>query len=354
MTDELAAGGPEELEFRHYSDRLVHATVAGDGPADGAGDLLTARWIRLDDGTRLRQVRVAAGANRDAGYGRLDNEILAGRRLHEVAETENYPASVSFLYGDDADSAAPCALLRPYRGEPLSSVATHMLEEEQQAFVLSLLTGLCWLAAAGIAHRALTPATVRWDREQHAQITVFSGCSVFGAPRSTSGWAGEAGTPQKPGRAASGLVTSRDDIYAAGLLIYYVRSQGDSRRPSASQLSALGLGVMEPVFGPPEQRPTARELLASLGQPGPVPRRASPLEDGYSRFEFWREKKSPGREFPADPRDALARDTSVPVPRPPSPPPSPADAAPVPPQAAPSGDPADRGKRRSWRRAETT
>jgi hypothetical protein len=303
MTPDFAAGVTEELTFRHHSGTIVHAVATGEEQENCAGELLTARGIRLADGTRLRQVRVTDGPQRGDGYGRLDNEILAGRRLHAVAEPGPYPASVSFLHGDEAESATPYALLRPYQGKPLSAVAGHMLEAEQRAFELSLLSGLCWLAAAGIAHRGLSSSTVRWDHQEHAQITDFSRCTVFGAPRSVTSWLEEADAQPGPGKQASGPVTPRDDMYTAGLLIYYVRSQGDTGPPSHGRLTELGLAGLEPVFGPPESRPSASELLASyLGMASPVTRRTDPLKDGHSRFEFWRDKKSSGREFPADRR----------------------------------------------------
>jgi serine/threonine protein kinase len=292
MTTHPATADTEELEFRHFSGELVRAVASCEGQENGVGDLLTARVIRLDDGTVLRQVRVAEGSERQAGYGRLDNEILAGRRLHNVARTEHYPTSVSFLHGDEAQSASPYVLLHPYRGKPLSAVSGQMLDSEQQAFEFSLLTGLCWLAAAGLAHRGLSPSTVRWDHQEHAQITDFSQCTVFGALRSVTSWPAQASGERGPGRKPSGAVTRRDDIYAAGLLIYYVRSQGDGSPPTRDKLTQLGLASLEPVFGPPDGRPTATELLAShLGQPDPVPRRADPLEDGRARFDSLRENK---------------------------------------------------------------
>ena len=137
-----------------------------------APEFLAARPIRLADGTELRQLRVAGTARR-AGYERLDNEILAGLRLREVTGPAGYPPEVSRLYGYEADSADPYALLEPYRGEPLTVAGQHLLGSEQHQFQVSLLTGLCWLAAAGIAHRGIAPTTVRWDG-RHAQITDFS------------------------------------------------------------------------------------------------------------------------------------------------------------------------------------
>jgi serine/threonine protein kinase len=310
MTGVPAGENAGELTFRHFSGETVVAVATADGGECPVGEFLTARNITLDDGTRLRQVRVAAGARRDAGYESLDNEILAGRRLHDVTRSARYPASVSFLYGDKADSASPCALLRPYQGRPLSEVVSQMLPDEQRAFEVSLLTGLCWLAAAGIAHRGLSPSAVRWDsRERQAQITDFSHCTVFGVSRRPSVTPDQAVRGTRPDGTTGGLVTSRDDMYAAGLLIHYVCSQGDAGPPTPDRLAAAGLTGLEPLFGPPEGRPTARELLAShLGVNDPVPRTAAAtagLAAGAELFEFWRDKKreSQGRAVPPPPPD---------------------------------------------------
>jgi serine/threonine protein kinase len=352
MIEDLAAESTEELTFRHYADGPVTESVTLIGSTDRrAGDVLIARKVRLADGTLLSQVRAAAGSLRSTGYERLDNEILAGRRLHNVTNSSDYPAAVSFLYGDEAESADPYALLRPYHGKPLSEVVGQMLEEELRAFELSLLKGLCWLAAAGIAHRGLSPSTVRWDRhEKQAQITDFSLCTVFGAPRNPMRLLTEAARKQLSDGKARGLVTSRDDMYAAGLLIYYMRSQGDTSQPSTGKLTEMGLTKLASLFGPPEGRLTASELLRSyLDEANPVPRRAghsARLADGAASFEFWWAKKNPGRSFPADPCD-----DRVPV-RPPSPA-ARYSPAPPPPEPDRPGQ-TDHGRRRPWRRDDDT
>ena len=187
MTSEPVSGNTEELTFRHVTGKQVHAVATVDSTARPAGDFLIARRIWLDR-TEFCQLSVAPRAERDIGYERLDNEILAGRRLHELTEAVGYPPALSRLYGDEAMSADPYALLEPYRGEPLAEVVRQMMAGEQQAFEISLLTGLCWLEAAGIAHRGLSPSTVRWDgRTRQALITDFSLCTVFGVPREAIG-----------------------------------------------------------------------------------------------------------------------------------------------------------------------
>jgi serine/threonine protein kinase len=316
MTPEHDDGAAEELTYLDVTGGEVRtkATMGPDDPV--APEFLAARQIRLADGTELRQLRVAAAA-RKPGYQRLDNEILAGLRLWQATEVVGYPPELSRLHGYEATSADPYALLEPYRGEPLTVTGQHLLENEQHQFQVSLLTGLCWLAAAGIAHRGISPATVRWDGRQ-AQLTDFSMCTVIGAPRQAIGAPPWAAREQRSGL-VSGQVSVRDDIWAAGRLIFYVqtreelidRSQIDER-PSLQSLLAG-------VFGPPEQRPTARELLARLNEPCPVPRALddhSRLNAGRRLFYAARAGKHPGvaAAHPDDADDAEGPGQPLPPP----------------------------------------
>ena len=308
MASEPARGNTEELTFRRVTGEPDHAVVAVDSTESHVAEYLIARWIWLDDRTELCQLRVIPGPGRSAGYERLDNEILAGRRLHEVTKRVGYPPVLSHLYGDEAESVDPYALLEPYRGEPLHAVVGQMMQVEQRAFEASLLTGLCWLEVAGIAHRGLSPSTVRWDSHtQQAQITDFSLGTVFGVPREAIGPADWVGPEQRPGKKVSGLVTEHDDMHAAGRLIYYVRSQGEQLQ-SKSQLAVEAYADLDPFFDQPDRRPTARELLASrLGAGDPVPRGFGGyewLKDGYERFDFWRQDKHPDISGPENGRSA--------------------------------------------------
>lgn len=300
MTGTSAA---EELTYRRVTgeqeQEMITVGPAPDG--DRAPDYLTAARVRLPDGTELRQFKVAPGLGpgRAIGYGRLDGEILAGRRLHEVTwATGAYPPVLARLYGDESESADPCALLEPYTGQPLAEVAGQLVDDEQRAFDLSLLAALCWLEVAGLAHRGLSPWTVRWDgRKRQAQVTDFSLCTVFGVPREVIGTPDWAAPEQRDSDKVDGLVSERDDMHAAGRLIYYVHSQGDTLR-SRDQLDPVGLGYLDPLIGPPHSRPTARQLLLEvLKAADPVPRgigRHSPLKDGHDRFDQLRRAKRSG------------------------------------------------------------
>lgn len=289
------------LQFRRITGQQVEAEVRVGREEVPAGEFLTARQVWLDDGTELRQHRVAQGSPRAAGYDRLDNEILAGRRLYEVAEW-GYPPELARLYGDEATSGDSYALLEPYRGEPLTEAGARLFEDEQKAFEVSLLTGLCWLTAAGIAHRALSPATVLWDSDRRqVQITDFSRSTIFGAPREaimgSPNWVAK---EQRPG-SFSGEVSERDDIWAARL-IFFVCNQGEELADRV-QLGNSGLGeLLEGVFGPPGRRPTARELLVDrMGWRDPIPSGVggSPwLQEGRRRFWNARQRKHPEAAVP--------------------------------------------------------
>lgn len=259
-----------------------------------AGRYLTARWMVLADGTRLRQHRPVRGQHRSRGFERLDNEILAGRQLYEVTGGRGCPPEVSQFYGDDDDTAGtePFALFQAYRGAPLSEVGDSLDRMEQEQFHVSLLRGLCWLAAAGIAHRALNPDTVWWDGER-AQITDFSLSAVFGAPRTpVPGEDAWVAREQREGTFAGGWIGERDDIWAAGLLIGYVRNNG-VQLYRKSDLGTHGLAEkLQGVFEAADIRPPASELLRRLGMPSPAPGwTASSREWRMDRESFLEERR---------------------------------------------------------------
>jgi serine/threonine protein kinase len=235
-----------------------------------AGESLTVRTVWLEDGTpngvELLQHRPVGGDRRQDGYLRLDNEILAGRRLHEVAGWPGYPPEVIRLYGDECASADPFALFEPCRGEPLREVGEYLDSHAFDQFMAGLLTALCWLAGAGIAHRAISPDTILWDSDDaKVRLTDFSRSAPFGAARVPVGGSMAWVAPESRPDTCFGLVGPRDDVWAAARLLYFVRSRGQNLENRA-QLAEIGLaqmfnGMLERVFGPPEDRPTARDLV---------------------------------------------------------------------------------------------
>ncbi|HET9898782.1 MAG TPA: serine/threonine-protein kinase [Streptosporangiaceae bacterium] len=252
------------------------------------------RELQLSDGSRVWQVILAedaaSGAGLTAGFERVDNEILAGLRLHRVVQRHglSYPVQLGQLVGYEAASAQPYALLRPWRGQPASVAIRRMQPAERERFGVSLLKGLSWLAAAGISHRGISPDSVRWDYElQEVQITDFSLATVTGAPRTGIGRQPWAGPEQRPGSAA-GYVSDRDDLWGAGQLIYYLHSGELLTGPADLRAQPHLARVIGNLFSEPASRPAAREVLAAINVSDPVPAqsREDPLERGRELFRL--------------------------------------------------------------------
>jgi serine/threonine protein kinase len=299
------------LWFRRVNGESEEIMARVDDAEFPAGEFLMARTVWLQDGTtigrELRQHRPVSGDRRRDGYARLDNEILAGRRLYRLAGWSGYPPEVVRLYGDESTSADPYALFEPYRGEPLREVGANLFDEEFGRFLTGLLTGLCWLAGAGIAHRAISPDTVWWD-DDSVQITDFSRSAPFGTARTpASGSQAWIARESRPGT-CYGTVGPTDDVWAAVRLAYFVRSRGRDLE-EFGQLEEIGLaqmfnGMLGPVFGPPEDRPTASDLIThGLRRPHLLPSLedgSKALIEGRKSFLNARERKRPGAPVPAD------------------------------------------------------
>jgi hypothetical protein len=338
---------PDKLSFRRATTgewEDVEITRVG-GVEIPAGEYLTGQQIELPDGTPSREHRVASRTHRSEGYGRIDNEILAGRRLHQLAGGGGYPAELACLYGDYDDKttlADPFTLFMPYRGKPLREVVGRLFPAQQEMVQTGLLTGLCWLASAGLAHRSINPGTVLWDGER-VQLTDFSEATVFGASRTPASrrldWVA---LEQRPGE-TYGTVGPGDDIWAAGRLIFYVRTQGEELT-HRDQLARLGLDqLLDGVFDKPERRPAANELLRRMGQRDTAPRLQDNvrLREGQRRFLTVRGRKYPDAPIPQDLADRLAETDPGAGPGGGTPPgsagPSPAGPHAPPPAPAPNG-----------------
>jgi hypothetical protein len=297
-----ADSGSLELSYQAVDGSEVQDEAAVLAEEAGPSASPRTRRLRLNDGTEVLQLVVAAGGEA-ADYDRLDSEILAGLRLARLARDDDdslaergrlspYPAQVGRLHGYATTGAEPFALVYHYRGEPLGTTGRRLLPRQHQGFQISLLEGLCWLAEAGLAHRGISPTAVRWDGElSQVQITDFSLATVFGVPREVAGEPPWAAPEQRPGQ-LGGYVTERDDVWAAGRLIYLVTTGVTLTRPEQLADSPLA-GLLDGVLDAPAARPTARQLLERLGVAAPVARkgRDDGLEAGRERFRAARAAK---------------------------------------------------------------
>lgn len=280
-----------ELSYQDPDGQPVHdraAVLADVGQSAG----IRRQLLRLGGGPdvwRLMASDLSGGQAAQAkAYEQLDSEILAGLRLHRLVRRASitYPPQLSQMHGYDSDSADPFVLLIPWRGQPVSDVASRMLPDEQNEFLFSLLKGLSWLAAANIAHRCISPASVRWDHaRREAQITDFSLATVVGVPRAGVGSRPWAGPEQQPNH-CPGLVTDRDDLWGAGQLLYYVHTGEPMAKPTdLDEVPALK-PVISRFFAQAQDRPAPREVLMRLSVPDPVPAevRHNALDPGRQRF----------------------------------------------------------------------
>jgi hypothetical protein len=326
-----AEGDLIKLNYRAIDGSEVHdeAAVLGEDVVPPAP--LRARRLQLRDGTEVMQL-FPGRDDQVTDHDRLDSEILAGLRLAWLADDiakasdsslarprapASYPPQLSRLHGYEPDVAEPFALLYPYRGETVGTAGRRLLPAQYLGFQVSLLEGLRWLAAAGVAHRGISPATVRWDGENsRVQITGFSLATVLGAPREVVGAPPWAAPEQRVGQ-VGGLVTDRDDVWAAGRLMYLVLTGETLRGPDQLAESPGLANLLDGVFGPPEGRPTALELLGRLPASDPIPRRwdADQLKPGRERFAAARAAKY------AAPRPAAAPPPGATASRPAAPPP---------------------------------
>ena len=297
------------LRFRLVTGEQEEIAARVDDVEFPAGEFLMARAVWLEGGIRndreLHQHRPVGGDRRPDGYARLDNEILAGRRLHELADWSGYPRELARLHGDESTSADPYALFEPYRGEPLREAGPNLFDDEFDKFVTGLLTGLCWLAGAGIAHRGISPDTVWWDSES-VQITDLSRSAPFGTARTPVVGAGAWIPRESRPDTCYGTVGPTDDMWAAVRLIYFVHSRGedleDPGKLAESGLTQMFNDLLGRVFAPPERRPTASDLIQyGLRRPHLIPSLADgskPLIRGRAGFLQARELKHPTAQVP--------------------------------------------------------
>jgi serine/threonine protein kinase len=275
---------PPELRFCTTDGTDLEVGLKQADEWQSVNPLLRSRRVTLEpwDGpSPLWMLAVAESLDvgpRWRAYELLDNEILAGLRLARLASqlpgdgfSDGYPECFSRLVGYQAFDADQYVLLEPYRGTPVFDHAGRLLQNDQLSFIKQLVIGLRWLQHAGLAHRLLSPSTVRWS-DKGVQITTFSQSTLIGTPRTFIGrgpWtAPEQRAPASDSSSAE-LVTDRDDIWATARLICYVIAGFELT--TRQQLDQYHLSeLLGDALGPPPTRPEALTLLARLRLPDPL------------------------------------------------------------------------------------
>ncbi|MFB7240896.1 hypothetical protein CW362_22060 [Streptomyces populi] len=291
-----SSGMPERVRVLHYEVDEPHQPGSG----------FRTRAVRLEDGRPFLQKRLLpTQAARAESVDALEAEIRAGLTLIRAFQEVAYPAEFTRLAGYAIDVDEPFLLLDPPRAaQTTADIARGLvLSMEQKKFESSLFRALRLLEWAGLVHRSINPATVRWDGNR-VQLTDLGTADRAGRPRQRIGslpWA----SPEQ--RAGTGTTDPRDDIWSAGQLVYFV---AHSREPTGSRIPPLAGpardDLLKDVFAERAQdRPSARTMLRRVAATDPwddLGRPSDPLLEGRSRFAQLLAVKGPSA-WPAVPRD---------------------------------------------------
>ncbi|WP_371544949.1 hypothetical protein OG266_10540 [Streptomyces sp. NBC_00554] len=268
-------------------ERVRILDIGADEPHQPGSGFRT-RVVRLEDGRRMLQRRLLpAHALRAESLDVLEAEIRAGLTLIRAFREVLYPPEFTRLAGYAIEVEAPFLLLDLLReGQPMAEIARGLvLSTEQKKFESSLFRALRLLEWAGLVHRSISPATVRWDGAR-VQLTNLGSADRAGRPRQRLGALPWASPEQREG---IGTIDHRDDIWSAGQLVYFV---ANSRESSGSRMPPLAGPVRDDllrnVFAEHAgQRPDARTMLRRIAAPDPwddLGRPADPLQAGRKHF----------------------------------------------------------------------
>ncbi|MXM65541.1 hypothetical protein GR925_19305 [Streptomyces sp. HUCO-GS316] len=304
-----SAGMPERVRVLEYG--------VDDQPTSGSG--FRTRTLRLEDGRLFLQRRLLpAYTTRAESIDALEAEIRAGLTLIRTFQEVSYPPEFTRLAGYAIEVEQPFLLLDPPRdARTLAERAGGlMLSAEQKKFESSLFRALRLLERAGLVHRSIGPATVRWDGAR-VQLTDFSTADRVGRPRQRIGsqpWV----SPEQ--HAGTGNNDHRDDIWSAGQLVYFV---AHSREPTGNRMPPIAGPVrddlLKDVFAErADQRPDARTMLRRIAASDPwdaLGRPSDPLLEGRRRFVELLADKGPSA-WPAAPPAEEPEPTQTAVPDP--------------------------------------
>lgn len=237
------------------------------------GDL-SQRWGKLATDEPVVGVTAVGGGARS----RLNREIEIGERLNHIhgADERSYPPGLTRLVGYTTEPPYLAVIVRA--GEPLADVAGQLDDPQRNQIARSLLRSLDDLGRARVVHRALSPATVLWDRTSGvAQISDFTVASVDGERRADGPDGDQWSAPEVLER--SGVADPVDDLYSAALVIFWLfsgeqpevgRTRMEERlKLQDAQVSARLSGVFA---ADPRRRPDLTTLTSRWAAPADRPR----------------------------------------------------------------------------------
>jgi serine/threonine protein kinase len=250
---------------------------------------------RLIDDLEMEAAKTATGemvivlsAHGLIGRERLAREIRIGSRLLLAGDTTELAPLVGF---DDDPDANPQIALISHCGQSLSNAVSAMTVSDRLAAARGLLSALAQLNAARVVHRMLSPDSVRWDASKKTvQVTDFSHAVIAGDSRrrgpSFGPWCG----PEQVSEVGS--ATTMDDLYSAGLVLFWLYTGETPAADPAAMRERLALhddDLRRKLDGSFSDQPSDRPSLEQVSRrwrPGSLGPPRVPRRDDKARQEF--------------------------------------------------------------------
>jgi serine/threonine-protein kinase len=278
VTDEISPARfvPGTLLAKRY--RIV--APVGQG---GMGEVYRAEDLRLGQTVALKFLPKILAHNPEA-WSRVVREVRIARQI-------SHP-NVCRVFDMGESNEGPFLAMEFIDGEDLASLLRRIgrLHADKGLQVAhQLCTGLAAAHELGIVHRDLKPANIMIDGRGRVRITDFGLAALVEELRKEQVLAGTPGY-MAPEQVSGGKITSRTDVYAAGLVLYELFSGRqafpmtkalDQHRPTPVRLTKIIDGfdpaierIVNRCLDPnPEARPSAPEVASGL--PGGDPLRAA-------------------------------------------------------------------------------
>ncbi|MFD0272347.1 hypothetical protein ACFVHB_00365 [Kitasatospora sp. NPDC127111] len=257
----------------------------------------------------------------DEARRQLAQSLRVSRQLIRRLGESKYPAELVRVLGYRTEAYAPQLLIAESDLPPLSARDRELplRPGELGDLIDALLNALAVLREHRLVHRAISADSVLW-KGSRIQFRDLGSMTDEGTPRGGPVGADPWRCPDQA--AGHGCTDCRDDVYAAGALIFRLAT-GEELGPAAQLAHRASLQdtalrtLLDGVFvEDSRQRPTAATLRSrrprqTRDEPGPVPRTSLAQREQQARADF-REIRRQQQAF----RTAVAA-----VPPPPGPPP---------------------------------